>query len=195
LILNSLDIVEDPLDALRRRFPGKSKAWLRRALARLGDVEEAGGYYIVKGRPDLGDRYPQYHVWWSEAEGRWVCTCYLTEWGPRRARDVCTHVAAVLLYRAHGSAERREGRYYVATAVVECPERPEADGEVYARVVAGRSIADYARPRWRVAVVAKTPRVAVRCGGAVALEAEGMEATYGEAKALAEEYVAGGGPA
>jgi len=37
--------------------------------------------------------------------------------------------------------------------------------------------------------------VAVRCGGAVALEAEGMEASYGEAKALAEEYVAGGGPA
>ncbi|MGC8583401.1 MAG: hypothetical protein ACP5HD_08530 [Thermoproteus sp.] len=179
----------DPLGPLRRRFPGKSREWLRRALARVGDVSEGPGYYVVKGRPELGDRYPQYHVWWSEAERRWLCTCYLTEWGRRRARDICTHVAAVVLYRAHRSVEAREGRYYVATAVVECPERPSADGEVYAKPVAGRSIADYARPRWRIAVVSRRPRVVVTCGGRPVAELDGVEATYGEARVLAEEYV------
>ncbi|MEL9989997.1 MAG: hypothetical protein QXP98_03455 [Thermoproteus sp.] len=141
----------DPLEALRRKFPNKPRSWLKRALARVGDVSEGPGYYVVRGRSDLGDKYPQYHVWWSEAERRWVCTCYLTEWGSKRARDICTHVAAVLFYREYGAAGA--GKRYVATMVVECPQRPSANGEVFAKLVAGGKITDYQKPKWRVAVV------------------------------------------
>ncbi len=176
----------DPLEPLRRKFPGKSRSWLKRALARLGDVSEGPGYYVVRGRPELGDRYPEYRVWLSG--GKWYCTCYLTEWGHKRARDICTHVAAVILYRSHKLA-RREGRFYVAVGVVECRERPQAEGEIYAKPVTGRTIADYARPKWRVAVISERPVVAVRCGERVE-ELRGVEASYEEAKVIAEEYVA-----
>lgn len=179
--------MEDPLEPLRRKFPGKSKSWLRRALARVGDVSEGPGYYVVRGRPELGDRYPEYRVWWSDREKRWICTCYLTEWGPRRARDICTHVAAVILYRAHG-AQRREGRFYVATGVVECGERPQAEGEVYARLEGGGKLMDYVKPKWRIAVISTKPAVEVRCGDKT-VELKGLEVSYGEAKVLAEEYV------
>lgn len=177
----------DPLEPLKRRFPGKSKSWLKRALARVRDVSEGPGYYTVKGRPELGDRYPEYRVWFSAKEGRWYCTCYLTEWGHKRARDICTHVAAVILYRSHKLA-RREGLFYVATGVVECGERPEAEGEVYAKPIAGRTIADYARPRWKIAVISERPVVVVKCRGRSEV-LKGVEASYEEAKIIAEEYV------
>lgn len=179
----------DALDALRRKFPDKPKSWLKRALARVGDVEERGDFYVVRGRPDLGDRYPAYHVWWSEAERRWYCTCYLTEWGQRRAREICTHVAAVMLYRAHKalveSAARR--RVYVVSAVVECSSKPSANGEVRAKPIPGKTLLDYSRPRWRVVAISESPVVEIYCEGRLALKAPGEEMDYAAARVLAEE--------
>jgi len=60
--------------------------------------------YLVYGRWELGDWKPMYQVWFSEREGRWLCTCYLSAFGFRRRREICTHIAAVMLYR---STERR----------------------------------------------------------------------------------------
>lgn len=176
------------MEALRRKFPGKPRSWLKRALERLGDVSEEGGYYVVRGRPELGDRYPAYHVWWSESERRWICTCYLTEWGTRRARGVCTHVAAVILYREHKGALRRAGKVYLATGVVKCRERPRAQGEALVRQIPGRTLLDYAEPQWKIAVISGQDSAEVECGGR-RIVLKGVEMDYAQARALAEEFL------
>lgn len=180
----------DPLEELRRKFPGKPDSWLKRALARVADVSEAGGYYVVKGRPELGDRYPLYHVWWNEAERRWTCTCYLSEWGQARARGICTHVAAVMLYRSHRRAASSGGwTAYVARAEVECGGRPEAaEGEIYARPAAGGRIIDYVKPKWKILAISRRPEIVVTCNGRVALRVRGEAMSYASARVLAEEF-------
>jgi SWIM zinc finger. len=122
---------EDPLrravESLSSTFPGKSRSWIRRALMRLGDVEEVReNLYVVYGRRELGDWKQMYQVWYSEREGRWYCTCFTSAFGYRRSREICTHVAAVMLYRRYRRALQRleDRRVYVAEADVECGERP-----------------------------------------------------------------------
>ncbi|MGC9119642.1 MAG: hypothetical protein ACP5I3_11765 [Thermoproteus sp.] len=185
----------DPLDraveSLRADFPKASPSWIRRAVLRLGDVSEGPGYYVVKGRPELGDRRPQYHVWWSSAEGRWLCTCYYTQFGLRRRRDICTHVAAVLLFRRYKKALEKAERatVYVAEAVVECRGRISANGEVYVKPAADRiDLTFFASPRFRVLVVSRQRHVAVRCGGYVVYEAEGEEVPLAVAKFLVAKF-------
>ncbi|MEM1606129.1 MAG: SWIM zinc finger family protein, partial [Fervidicoccaceae archaeon] len=116
---------------LRQDFPGKSRSWIKRAIMRLGDVRELkSGLYLVEGRRELGDWKPLYQVWYSERDGKWYCTCYFSHFGFARQRDICTHVAAVLLYRRYKKAlekaERR--RVYVAEGEVECRGRLSANG-------------------------------------------------------------------
>jgi hypothetical protein len=195
----------DPLElavaSLRERFPGKPSSWIARALLRLRDVRETGvGLYVVYGRRELGDRKPLYQVWLSR--GRWLCTCYLSPYGWRRARYICTHAAAVMLYRQYmRELERLERRrVYVASAEVECPGRLEAGGELYAvpavpeADVAGGAVrlTYFARPRYRVLVISGSRRIAIRCAGHVIAELEGEEMTLAEAL-LAAERLRGGG--
>ncbi|MEM4438214.1 MAG: SWIM zinc finger family protein, partial [Pyrobaculum sp.] len=135
------DPLREAINMLRQDFPGKSRSWIRRAIMRLGDVKELkSGLYLVEGRRELGDWKPLYQVWFSEREGKWYCTCYFTTFGFIRQRDICTHVAAVLLYRRYKKAlekaERR--RVYVAEAEVECRGRLSANGELYAKPAAER---------------------------------------------------------
>nr|KJR73336.1 MAG: hypothetical protein TU35_06470 [Thermoproteus sp. AZ2] len=190
------------LNALRRKFPDKSDDWIKRVLARLKDVEERrrgeGGassdgadFYIVKGRPDLGDKQPIYHVWWSQEERRWYCTCYLTGWGQKRAKEICTHAAAVMLYRQYkGMVDGLEDkRVYVASAVVECPSKPGANGEVYAAPFPGKTLTEYAQPRWRVVAISASPVVEIYCGKRPVLKIPGEEMDYAAAKVLAEEAI------
>ena len=96
------------------------------------------GLYLVEGRRELGDWKPLYQVWFSKREGRWYCTCYFSQFGVLRQRDICTHVAAVMLYRRYKKAlERAERRrVYVAEAEVECRGRLEANGELHAKPAA-----------------------------------------------------------
>jgi hypothetical protein len=189
-----VDPLEIALERLRERFPGKPRSWLRRALLRVGRVREVGdGHYEVEGVPELGDGRPVYHVW---LEGkRWVCTCSLSAWGWRRARDICTHVAAVVLYRQYRrELERLERRrVYVASAEVECPGRLEASGELYAvPAVPGGEITGgtvrltyFARPRYRVLVISGSRRIVIKCSGHVLLEVEGEEVDYAAALVMA----------
>jgi len=194
---------EDPLrravELLRRDFPGKSRSWIRRALLRLGDVREVReNLYVVYGRRELGDWKPLYQVWFSEREGRWLCTCYLSAFGFRRRREICTHIAAVMLYRRYKKAlqQLENRRVYVVEAEVECRGRLEADGELYARPLVERSggvakLTSFISPRYRIVVVSTHRRVTVKCSGHVIYEAEGEEVPLAVAKFLVEKLYEG----
>ncbi len=188
----------DPLkwavESLSRTFPGKSRSWIKRTLMRLGDVREAGdGLYVVYGRRELGDWRQMYQVWYSEREGRWYCTCFTSAFGYRRRREICTHAAAVMLYRRYKKAlEKLENkRVYVVEAEVECPGRLEADGDLYVRPLVERSgetakLTSFASPKYRIVVVSARRSITVKCSGHVVLEAEGEEVPLAVAKFLVE---------
>ncbi len=194
---------EDPLrravESLREDFPGKSRSWIKRALLRLGDVREVrDNLYLVYGRRELGDWKPLYQVWFSEREGRWLCTCYLSAFGFRRRREICTHIAAVMLYRRYRKAlERLENRrVYVVEAEVECSGRLEADGELYVKLLVDKSgktakLTSFISPRYRIVVVSTHRRITVKCSGHVVLEAEGEEVPLAVAKFIAEKLYEG----
>jgi len=190
---------EDPLrravESLREDFPGKSRSWIRRALLRLGDVKEVReNLYLVYGRRELGDWKLQYQVWFSEREGRWYCTCYASAFGFRRRREICTHIAAVMLYRRYRKTlEKLENkRVYVVEAEVECRGRLEADGELYVKPLVEKSggvakLTSFASPKYRIVVVSAHRRIAVRCSSHVIYEAEGEEVPLAVAKFLVEK--------
>jgi hypothetical protein len=194
---------EDPLrravESLSKTFPGKSRSWIRRALLRLGDVREVReNLYLVQGRRELGDWKPLYQVWFSEREGRWYCTCYASAFGFRRRREICTHIAAVMLYRRYRKALQRleNRRVYVVEAVVECRGRLETDGELYVKPLIEKSgrvarLTSFANPKYRIVVVSAHRRIAVKCSGHVVLEAEGEEVPLAVAKFLVERLYEG----
>ena len=186
------DPLREAVERLRQDFPGKSRSWIRRAIMRLGDVRELkSGLYLVEGRRELGDWKPLYQVWYSEREGRWYCTCYFSQFGFARQRDICTHVAAVLLYRRYKKAlekaERR--RVYVAEGEVECKGRVEANGELHLKPAVGRvDLTFFASPKYKVLVVSNTRRIVVKCNGFEVLELEGEEVPLATAKFLVERF-------
>ena len=194
----SLRRQEDPfkwaVESLSRAFPGKSSRWIKRALLRLGDVREVReNLYLVYGRSELGDWKPLYQVWFSEREGRWLCTCYSSAFGFRRRREICTHIAAVLLYRRYRKAlEKLENkRVYVVEAEVECPGRLEANGELYIKSLVERSgetarLTSFANPKHRIVVISAHRYITVKCSGHVVLEAEGEEVPLAVARFLVE---------
>jgi hypothetical protein len=187
------------VQSLREDFPGKSYSWIRRAILRLGDVREVmENLYLVYGRRELGDWKPLYQVWFSEREGRWLCTCYASAFGFRRRREICTHIAAVMLYRRYRKALQRleNRRVYVVEAEVECRGRLEADGELYVKPLVERSggvakLTSFASPRYRIVVISAHRRIAVKCSGQVVLEAEGEEVPLAVAKFLVEKLYEG----
>jgi hypothetical protein len=171
---------EDPLrravESLREDFPGKSRSWIKRALLRLGDVREVrNNLYLVYGRRELGDWKPLYQVWFSEREGRWLCTCYLSAFGFRRRREICTHIAAVMLYRRYKKAlqQLENRRVYVVEAEV------EKSGKT-------AKLTSFASPKYRIIVVSTHRRVTVKCSGHVIYETEGEEVPLAVARFLVE---------
>ena len=83
---------------LYREIP--REGWLARGVARvlLGTVVRKGeGTWLVYGVPEFGDWHSYYIV--SLEKGKYRCSCFSTGWGWRRARRICTHVAAVMLAR------------------------------------------------------------------------------------------------
>ena len=186
---------QDPLrravESLSSTFPGKSRSWIRRALMRLGDVEEVReNLYVVYGRRELGDWKQMYQVWYSEREGRWYCTCFTSAFGFRRRKEICTHIAAVMLYRRYRRALQRleDRRVYVAEADVECGGRLEANGELHARPLTPRGGVDltfFISPRYRVVVISDTRRITIKCGGRV-YEVDGEEVPMAVARVLVE---------
>jgi len=83
---------------LHREIPRRE--WIARAVARvlLGTVVRKGeGVWLVYGVSELGDWHGYYIV--SLEGGKYRCSCYSSKWGWRRAKRICTHVAAVMLTR------------------------------------------------------------------------------------------------
>ncbi|NPB01249.1 MAG: hypothetical protein GXO10_07730 [Crenarchaeota archaeon] len=90
-------IIEMVAEELKRQYR-KSENWKKRIIKRvlLGTVNRIipGRLWIVRGIPELGDRYQYYEVY-SRGE-RYLCTCYTHPWSGKRRP--CTHVGAVMLY-------------------------------------------------------------------------------------------------
>ena len=158
---------------LRERFPGKSGSWIRRALRRFesGSVKQISeGVWVVNGDPKLGDKYPTYVVRFRG--GRYYCSCFETRWGLRRGAEICTHIAAVILYREYS---RLMQPVYAAVLSMEC------EGDYYLEVLdecvrvtkhVRPLSSDLLRPRYKVIYIItsegpKTVRIRYVCGDEV----------------------------
>ncbi|RLF17752.1 MAG: hypothetical protein DRN06_03230 [Thermoprotei archaeon] len=86
-----------------RKARGKSESWYIRAVTRMFFVKQVRELaWRVKGLPELGDEYDEYLVTFSKDRNRYVCSCYShgkPEWRKAREKKICTHIAAVILYR------------------------------------------------------------------------------------------------
>jgi hypothetical protein len=172
----TVEIVYPILLRALERLPRATRGWTRRVVQRLRWVRELGpNHYALEGRPELGDRRPTYYVW-LEGGRRWRCTCQTAVW------RLCTHIAAVMLYREYRRLLEKAERHvvYVAEAEVECPGRIEANGEAYIKPLGGW--------RYRVFVVSHLRSIRIRCGGYVVYEAEGEKTTYAAALAAAHSF-------
>lgn len=80
-----------------------SAALLKRARARLDGVRhDLDGTWRVLGQPKFGDTRASYLVTFPRG-ARAHCTCYDTNHGESRARKMCSHVLAVIIYREEAS--------------------------------------------------------------------------------------------
>ncbi len=86
-------------EELSRRLR-KSKSWTKRVVLRVlrNTVIEIvpNRLWIVRGLPELGDKYTLYEVT-SRSGKDYTCTCNLHSWGS--SRKECTHIGAVMLLR------------------------------------------------------------------------------------------------
>jgi hypothetical protein len=193
------DLLRRAVESLSSAFPDKSPSWIRRALLRLGDVREVReNLYAVHGRRELGDWKLLYQVWYSEREGRWYCTCHASAFGFRRRRQICTHIAAVMLYRNYRKAlqQLENKRVYVVEAEVECPGRLEANGDLHVKPLVEKSgktakLTSFASLKYRIVVISTRRHVTVKCSGHVIYEAEGEEVPLAVARFLVEKLYEG----
>jgi len=100
--LNEADVLllMDALDEVRSKFPGKSDSWYVRAVLRIlsGVKMVRKDHWIVPGSHVLGDYYPYYNVVLC-SDGKYVCDCHVHAYGYVRKSRICTHIAAVMVYR------------------------------------------------------------------------------------------------
>lgn len=104
------DGVPDPEP--REGVEGKFKATLV-ARAKKREVmpdEDFHNIWLVLGNAKLGDSFPHYEVKFDSETRKYVCDCYLTQHGESRARKVCSHVLAVILYRKDHKPEAKSER-------------------------------------------------------------------------------------
>jgi len=83
----------------------QSSSLIKRSWKRLNDVKEVlpGRIWIVKGRPELGDRDGYYIVKRIDLKGfkKYVCSCQdpAKPFSLRRSKEGCSHIGAVMIYR------------------------------------------------------------------------------------------------
>ena len=100
LTKDSYDMLLDAVSFLRKRFPNKTDSWIYRAIVRAFYVQEIGNNrWMVKGIERFGDLYGIYRVTYYESSKKYSCTCFQTMYGNIRRRKICTHIAAVMIYR------------------------------------------------------------------------------------------------
>ncbi len=153
----SRELIDLAIERLREEFPNKSKSWIRRALIRFmkNTVKEYGeNVWVVKGLPELGDRYPTYVVRFRD--GKYHCSCFESNWGLRRRSEICTHIAAVILYRNY---RRLDSEVYASVINIECIDYYlEIPSELKGKVKVVKSVrvidaTDKLNPRHRVTYV------------------------------------------
>ena len=153
----SRELIDLAIERLREDFPNKSKSWIRRALIRFmkGTVKEFNeNTWVVKGLTELGDRYPTYVV--RLRDGRYYCSCFESSWGLRRKSEICTHIAAVILYRNY---KRLDSDVYASVINIECVDYYlEIPSELRGKVKVVKSVrvvdsSDRLNPRHRVTYV------------------------------------------
>ena len=94
------ELIREAFKILQARFPNKPASWFERAIIRYFYVKEiTRNTWIVYGIPELGDLYTYYRVYLHEATGKYICSCFNTAFGRVRRKMVCTHIAAVIIYR------------------------------------------------------------------------------------------------
>lgn len=138
--------ISDPIARVNAAFPHMERA--RKRLVREG----ANGGWVVFGDERLGDAYPQYLV---ELRGRaYECSCYAHSNGDVRRGMVCSHVKAVVLWRAkrrviekakarvRAKALERTKSEALAAAQNPDPSRTEALVSVEHQQRAGSSLSD-----------------------------------------------------
>ena len=93
------------LNRLKCKFPDKGESWLVRAAIRVAaGVDRVGrNKWRVPGLRELGDAYAWYLVKYSGRFRTYICDCYFHYGGVYRERSVCTHIAAVIVYREMNS--------------------------------------------------------------------------------------------
>ncbi|RLE78489.1 MAG: hypothetical protein DRJ52_10355 [Thermoprotei archaeon] len=85
---------------LKMRFPNKKETWIIRAGARSLFVEKISKkHWLVKGFKELGDYYEAYHVT-KGPDNKYHCSCHTHTYGYVREKKICTHIGAVIAYRA-----------------------------------------------------------------------------------------------
>jgi len=94
-------VIYEAVEYLKRKFPYKSISWYTRAVYRFlfGVKQVSENKWIIIGLPELGDFYDSYIVVYDEHENRYICDCFFRAYGYLRKKRVCTHIAAVILYR------------------------------------------------------------------------------------------------
>jgi len=108
----------------------------------------------VRGLPELGDKYPTYVVRFKD--GRYYCSCFESSWGLRRKSEVCTHIAAVILYRNY---RKLDSDVYASVINIECVDYYlEIPSELKGKVKVVKSVkvvdsSDRLNPRHRVTYV------------------------------------------
>jgi Rad3-related DNA helicase len=83
------------------------KRAMKRTVSRGYDADTDG--WVVDGNEGLGDSRRNYMVHFDGETKKYVCTCYSSDYGRTRARKMCSHVLAVILYRRNRSGEDGEG--------------------------------------------------------------------------------------
>jgi hypothetical protein len=153
----SRELIDLAIERLREDFPNKSKSWVRRALIRFmkNTVKEYGeNVWVVKGLTELGDKYPTYVVRFKE--NKYQCSCFESNWGLRRKSEICTHIAAVILYRNY---KRLDSDVYASEINIECTDYYlEIPSELRGKVRVVKSVrvvdsSDRLNPRHRVTYV------------------------------------------
>jgi hypothetical protein len=148
------ELIDLAVERLREDFPNKSKSWIRRALIRFmkNTVKEYGeNVWVVRGLPELGDKYPTYVVRFKE--NKYQCSCFESSWGLRRKSEICTHIAAVILYRNY---KRLDSDVYASVINIECVDYYlEIPSELKGKVKVVKSVrvvdsSDRLNPRHRV---------------------------------------------
>ena len=89
------------IEKLKEKFPKKSSSWIIRAAIRVmaGIYQLSDHVWKVPGLAELNDHYTWYYVWFDKKESTYKCDCYNHSWGLYRKYRICTHVAAVLVFK------------------------------------------------------------------------------------------------